>query len=92
MVRHARRRLARDDAAAEALRRVGGGEEMPVDLAAQVAVILASVPAGDSGRSLADACRARLRDELPLLVRDPVLGATVSAKVSLLNAIRQPNG
>lgn len=92
MVRHARRRLAQDDAAAEALRRVGRAEETPVDLAAQLAAILASVPAGDSGQSVAATCQARLKDELPLLVRDPVLGSTVSAKVSLLNATRQPNG
>lgn len=92
MVGHARRRLARDDAAAEALRRVGASEETPVDLAAQLAAILATVPVGDSGVSVAVTCLARLRDGVPILVTDPILGATVSAKVSLLNAIRQPNG
>lgn len=92
MVRHARRRLARDDAAAEALRRIGASEETPVDLAAQLAVILTTVPAGDSGVSVAATCLARLRDGVPILVTDPTSGVTLSAKVSLLNAIRQPNG
>lgn len=92
VVRHARRRLAKDPAAAEFLRRLAASQDTPLDLAVQVAVLMATVPRNDRSPDVVDACLRRLNDEQPTLVRDPVLGATVSAKVSLLNAARQRNG
>lgn len=91
-MRHARRRLTKDAAAAESLRHLAASQDTPLDLAVQVAALMATVPRNDRSPDVVDACLRTLNDQRPTLVRDPVLGATVSAKVSLLNAARQRNG
>jgi hypothetical protein len=92
VVRHARRRLTKDAGAAEALRRLAASRDTPLDVAVQVAALLATVPRSDPSPDVVETCLQRLSDEQSILVRDPVLGATVSARVSLLNAARQRNG
>ena len=84
VVRHARRRLTKDSGAAESLRQLATSQDTPLDLAVQVAALMATVPRHDRGPDVVDACLGILNNAGPTLVRDPVLGATVSAKVSLL--------
>lgn len=88
LVRHLRRRLRADPIAAKSLHAAAVRNDLPVHAAAQILSLLAaSSPAGVSVREAINDCLNRVADEpFAPLVRDIVLGATVSVQIALLNA------